>query len=285
MNQSVSFSEAKPVILRPPVRWSAFNLQEVLHYSDLLSMLALRDVKLRYRQTALGVIWVVLQPLMAAAIFLVVFNKVARTPTDGVPPFLFYFTGLMAYKSFDNTLNKASICMIGNAQLVSKVFFPRIILPISTVLSSLLDFCVSGAVLALLMAFTRTPPHPAVLLLPVWLLFIQLTALGFGFYCSGLTVRYRDVQYALPVLIQFGLYATPVGFSVSFLLDKLPPSLRPLIFLNPLTGLLDAFRWSVLGTPIYSWPVVAYSIGASIVLFLLGAMAFTQMEQSFADVI
>ncbi|MDX1932714.1 MAG: ABC transporter permease [Capsulimonadales bacterium] len=285
MNQTVTLADRKPVVLRPATRWSAFNLEEVLHYSDLLTMFALRDVKLRYRQTALGVIWVVFQPLLAAAIFLIIFNKVAQTPTDDISPFVFYYAGLMAYKSFENTVNKASMCMIGNAQLVAKVFFPRIILPVSTVLGSLLDFAVSAVVLAVLMLVFRVPPSPFLLLLPVWLLFLQLTALGLGFYFAALTVRYRDIQYALPVLVQFGLYATPVGFSVAFLLGKLPKALHFLVFLNPLTGLLDAFRWSVLGTPIYSWPIVIYGILASVALFVLGAMAFTQMEQSFADVI
>lgn len=287
MNQSVNFPEAKPVILRPPTRWNAFNFQEILHYSDLLTMLAVRDVKLRYRQTALGVIWVILQPLLGAGIFQIIFGLVAKTPSDGVPPFVFYFTGFMAYKSFESTLSKASTCMIGNAQLVSKVYFPRMVLPLSTIFSSLIDFAVSGAMLTCLMIAFRVPPHPALLLLPLWIALLQLVALGMGLYFSALTVRYRDVQYALPVFIQFGLYATPVAYSVSFILERLHavPWLRPFVFLNPLTGILDAFRWSVLGTPIYSWLLIAYSTVAAIIIFIFGAIAFTQMEQNFADVI
>jgi ABC-type polysaccharide/polyol phosphate export systems, permease component len=278
--------EPQPLlILRPATRWNLINLREILQYVDLLSMLALRDVKLRYRQTALGVIWVVLQPLLGAGLFQIVFQLIARTPSDGVPPFVFYYAGFMAYKSFETTLNKASTCMVGNSQLVSKVYFPRMILPFSTVYSTLVDFGVSSVVLAILMAVFRVPPTPAILLAPLWLLLLQVTALGLGLYFSALTVRYRDVQYALPVLIQFGLFASPVAYSVSFILGRLPEFLRPLVYLNPLTGLLDAFRWSVIGTPVYNWGLVGYSVIAAVGLLVAGAMAFSNMEQTFADVI
>jgi lipopolysaccharide transport system permease protein len=228
---------------------------------------------------------VVLQPLLGAGIFQVLFGLVAKTPSDGIPPFVFYYAGFMAYKTFESTLTKASACMIGNAGLVSKVYFPRLILPLSTAYSTLVDFGVSLALLAVLMIAFRVALTPAVLLLPLWFLLLQMVALGLGFFFAALTVRFRDVQYALPVLIQFGLYASPVAYSVSFVLQKLPAALQPLVSLNPLTGLLDGFRWSVLGTPLTSWGLVAYSACAACLLFVWGAQMFSQMEQSFADVI
>jgi len=279
-------AEPRPLlVLQPGHSWDLSAVTDVWHYRDLLLVLAARDVKLRYRQTALGVAWVLIQPLLGAGIFQVLFGLLAKTPSDGVPPFVFYFAGFMAYRSFDSTLNKASSCMVGNAHLVSKVYFPRLILPLSTVCSTLVDFAVSAGLLTVLMAVFHVSPTPALLLLPVWLLLLQMVALGIGFYGAALTVRYRDVQHALPVLIQFGLYASPVAYSVSFALQKLPEALRPLVYLNPLSGLIDAFRWSVLGTPVTSWALVAYSAVAALVVFAWGALSFNRMEQSFADVI
>ena len=269
------------VKIRPDRGWSPLDLREVWRFRDLLLALALRDVKLRYRQTALGVGWVLIQPLLAAGIFALVFGRVAKLPSEGLPYFLFSYAGLLAWNAFHSTLSKASTSLVGNAQLVSKVYFPRLALPLSTVLSTVLDFVIGLALLAVLMAAYRVAPTPAVLLLPLWFVLVVLLATGLGLFASALTVSYRDVQYILPVIIPFLLYASPVGYSVS----AVPHNLRPLFLLNPLTGLLEAFRWSVFGTAAPAWGGVLYSALAAAAVFVAGTYAFKNMERRFADVI
>jgi len=268
-------------VIEPKSGWAALDLREVWHYKDLLFTLASRDVKLRYRQTALGAVWVVLQPLIAAGIFSFVFGKVAKLPSDGVPYILFAYAGLLGWNAFNNTLTKASTCLVSNAQLVSKVYFPRLVLPLSTLGGTLIDFGVAFAVMAALMVFYRIVPHAGLLLLPVWLLLILLLAVGVGLFAAALTVSYRDIQYVLPVLTQFVLYASPVAYAVS----AVPIGLRPFFFLNPLSGVLDAFRWSLLGTGSLNVGAVGYSALFGMVAFVCGAFAFRRMERRFADVI
>jgi lipopolysaccharide transport system permease protein len=243
--------------------------------------LAVRDVKLRYKQTALGVIWVILQPLLGAGIFSFVFGKVAKLPSDGLPYLVFAYTGLLGWQVFNSTLTKASACVVGNAQLVSKVFFPRLILPLSTVLSTLIDFAVGFAVMIILMLSYGISPGPAILLMPVLLLFLIFFAVGLGLYTSALMVQYRDLQYAIPVLLQFLLYASPVAYSVS----AVPQQLRAIYFINPISSLLEAFRWSLLQRGEINWINLAYSATIIVAIFLFGTFAFKRMERQFADVI
>jgi lipopolysaccharide transport system permease protein len=275
-------AKQKPwMVIEPRSGWSELNLTELWRYRDLLVTLAIRDVKLRYKQTALGVIWVILQPLLAAGIFTFVFGKVARMPSDGLPYFAFSYAGLLAWNAFNSTLTKASASVIGNSQLVSRVFFPRLILPLSTVLSTLIDFFVALALMVVLMVGYGITPGWGVLLLPLWLILLVALALGIGVYTSALTVRYRDLQYVVPVLLQMLLYASPVAYSVS----AVPDRLRVLYFLNPMSGLLEAFRWSLLGRGQLDWTHVIYSSSWVVVVSFGGALAFKKMEHKFADVI
>lgn len=267
--------------IRPPGRWSPLALAEVWQYRDLFVTLAARDVKLRYRQTALGVTWVILQPLLAAAIFTFVFGKVARMPSDGVPYLVFAYAGLLGWTAFNSTLTKSSACIVQNSQLVSKVFFPRIILPLSTVFSTLIDFTVALVVMGVLMATYGIEPGWGVVLLPIWLVLLVVLAVGVGLFTSALMVSYRDLQYAIPVLVQMLLYASPVAYAVS----AVPASLRKFYFLNPLAGLLDAFRWSLLGHGRFPWFGVGYAVVVTALTFAWGAYSFKRMEQRFADVI
>ena len=267
--------------IRPPSGWAALNLLEVWQYRDLLLTLASRDIKLRYKQTALGVIWVILQPVLAAGIFAFVFGKVLKAPSDGVPYFMFSFAGLLGYNAFSGTLTKASACIVGNAGLVSKVYFPRLILPLSTVGSTLIDFSVAMCLMVAMMARTGIWPGWGVLLLPVWLALMVMLAVGMGLFTSALMVRYRDLQYVIPVLLQFILYASPVAYPVS----AVPPSLRPYFHANPIAGLLEAFRWSLTGHGTIDRPAVAYAILVAALIFIGGAFAFKKMERKFADVI
>lgn len=275
-------SEPKPLLeIQPSSGWAALDLREIWRYRDLLFVLAIRDIKLRYKQTALGVLWVVLQPLLAAGIFSFVFGRVLKAPSDGVPYFIFSFAGLLAYTAFSGTLTRASACIVTNAPLVSKVFFPRLILPLSTVLAALIDFSVGMALLLVLMALGGMAPGWGVLLMPVWLTLIIALAVGLGLYTAALMVQYRDLQYVIPVLVQMILYASPIAYPVS----AVPTSLRIWFNVNPLTGLLEAFRWSMLGRGSVDWSAVGYSSLFVVVAFVFGAFSFKHMERRFADVI
>lgn len=279
MNTTVT---AQPLLrIRPATGWASFSLRELWQFRDLLVVLAARDVKLRYRQTALGVAWVIFQPVLAAGIFSFVFGTVAKLPSGGVPHFVFAYAGLLAWNAFSGTLTKASSALVGNSQLVSKVYFPRLILPLSSVPSSLIDFAVAMVVMVVLLAAYRIAPGAAVFLLPVWLVLILLLALGLGLLAGALMVSYRDVQYVLPVLVPFLLYASPVAYPAS----AVPQRLQPVYFLNPLSGLLEGFRWSLLGEGPLHWGYAGYGAAAAVVLFAAGAVVFKRMERRFADVI
>ncbi len=277
----VSEAEKPFLLITPSKGWAALNLRELWQFRDLLTTLAGRDVKLRYRQTALGAIWVILQPLMAAGIFSVVFGKVAKLPSDGLPYFLFAYAGLLGWNIFSSTLGKVSGCLVGNAHLVSKVFFPRLVLPLSTVFSTLVDFGVALAMLAVLMAVYHVVPGIGLLLLPVWVLLTLLLAMGIGLCASALMVTYRDVQYVLPVVTQFLLYGSPVAYALS----AVPKDWKAIYLLNPLSVLLEGFRWSLLNRGALNMGSVAYAATMSILVFTGGAFAFKRMERKFADVI
>ena len=270
------------LLIQPTSGWQAINLRELWQFRDLLTSLAQRDVKLRYRQTALGVVWVILQPLIAAGIFSFVFGKVAKLPPpQGIPYLVFSYAGLLAWNAFSSTLTKSSACLLQNSNLVSKVYFPRLALPLSTVFSTLIDFGVALGMMVVLMVIFHVVPGLALLLLPVWLFLLILLAVGVGLYTSALMVSYRDVQYVLPVVTQFLLYASPVAYTAS----RVPAKYRIFFEINPLTGLLEAFRWSLLGTVHPAWGAVAYSVAAAGIVFILGAFSFKKMERKFADVI
>ena len=273
----------KPFLLiEPKSGWQAINFAELWQFRDLLTSLAQRDVKLRYRQTALGVLWVILQPLLAAGIFSFVFGKIAKIPAPhGIPYLVFSYAGLLAWNAFSSTLTKSSTCLTGNANLVSKVYFPRLVLPLSTVFSTLIDFGVALVVMVVLLIVNHVPVHLGLLLLPVWLLLIVLLSVGIGLYAAALMVTYRDVQYVLPVVTQFLLYASPVAYAYAVVPDRW----HAVFALNPLTGLLEAFRWSLLGVGTVSWALTGYAALVTLIVFLLGALAFKSMERKFADVI
>jgi lipopolysaccharide transport system permease protein len=274
------------LVIRPSPGWKAIDLAELWRFRDLLMSLAARDLRLRYKQTALGVAWVVLQPLMAAGIFSFVFGKLANFPSHGVPYFLFSFAGLLGWNLFSNTVTKTSTCLVGNQPLISKVFFPRLVLPLSVVPSVLVDFAVGAAMLAVLLALCRHAPGTSVLLLPLWMAVLLLLALGVGLWTAALTVSYRDVQHILPVALQALLYASPIAYALSDVLAKLPHAWqRCLYLLNPLAAPLEAFRWSVLGVTRPPALPLACAAAGSLAVFLLGAYTFKRMERSFADVI
>lgn len=281
---ATSETTAQPVPhlkIRPSRGWSAINVREIWQFRDLLLTLAGRDVKLRYKQTALGVVWVIFQPLAAAGIFALVFGRVAGLSSEGVSYFIFAYAGNLCWNAFSSTLTRASSCMVQNSGLVSKIYFPRMILPLSTLLSTLLDFVIALALLIVLLPIFGVPYQWNMLLLPVWLGLALMLSLGIGLFSAALMVSYRDIQHILPVFTNFLMFGSPVAYSVT----EVPKDLMFLYMLNPLSGLLEAFRWSILGTGSLQPQYVGYAAAVSVFVFVLGAFSFRRMEKRFADVI
>ena len=269
--------------LRPTTGWVSLDLHELGEFRDLLLELARRDIKLRYRQTVLGIAWVVLQPLLAAGVLNFAFGIVAGARPPGGWYFLFTFVGLLAWNLFSFTLSKTSFSLVGNSYLVSKVYFPRLILPLSGTLSTLLDFAVALTVYFALLAFYGFPPQPLLVLLPIWIGLIVCLALGGGFIAAALTVKYRDIQHILPIVIPFLLYASPVAYDVT----QIPARYQTIFYLvNPLAALIAGLRASLLpGSPLPPIAFVAWSATVAMALFLFGAAVFKRTERSFADVV
>jgi lipopolysaccharide transport system permease protein len=267
--------------IKPAVGGVPLDLPEMWHFRDLLFALALRDVKLRYKQTALGVVWVILQPLMMAGVLSFVFGTVAHMTTGPIPPFLFSYVGMMGWNLFSNVLTKAGGSLVGNSNLISKVFFPRLILPLSSLPSALVDFAVAVGMLSVLMIIYHVTPSWGVVLLPVWLTMLLFAATGIGLVATSLMVSYRDVQYVMPVALQILLYASPIAYSVS----KVPEKYRFYFSLNPLASIFEAIRWSVFGMGTLDVTRLCYGGVASVIILLAGVYSFKQMEQKFADVI
>ncbi|MFI5310338.1 MAG: ABC transporter permease [Gemmatimonadales bacterium] len=273
---------AAPLHVIRPVGDRVFpDFAEVWRFRDLCVALGRRDVTLRYRQTMLGVIWVVLQPLIAGGLFSVVFGMVAKLPSEGLPYFVFAYAGFIAWSAFQNTLSRASGSLLAQSNLVTKVYFPRLVLPISALFSAVVDFLVALGSLAVVLAVYRIAPGPSLLALPLWVLLLHAMGLGLGALIAALSVRFRDLQHALPVLVQLLMYASPVAYAIS----AVPERLRPWFLLNPMSGILDGFRWSVLGTAPPSVAGVVLSVGGTLVALVAGALVFARFERRLADVI
>lgn len=280
--ESSSFSTKPLVHIAAPAAWPRIDLGELWSYRDLVVVLGVRDLKLRYRQTALGALWIVLQPVLAAGVFTFVFSGVAKLPSeDGVPYFLVAYVGMLAWNLFSNTMTRASGSLVGHPQLVSKIYFARLALPVSVVFTTLLDFAIGTSMLLVLLPATGTPPSVGLLLVPLWLLAILGLALGLGLLAGAAAVRYRDVSSVVTLVSQLLLYLSPVAYSSALV----PVSYRGLYFANPLAGLLDGFRWSMLGAHPPSVGRVAYAMTAAGIALLVGLIAFRRLERGFADVI
>jgi lipopolysaccharide transport system permease protein len=268
-------------IIQPTSGWMAINLRELWRYRDLLLILAEREVKLRYKQTALGVVWVVLQPLIAALIFAVIFGRLAKLPSDGVPYTLFTFCGLVAWSYFSGALLRASNSLVNNSQLISKIYFPRLLIPIAHTLAVLIDFAVTLVVLLGLMLFYHYLPTWRALTLPFFLALIMATAAGVSLWVSALSVKYRDFMYALPFLIMAWMYVCPIVYATSII----PERWRLLYSLNPVVGFIEGFRWAMLGKSALTPTMLIVTIIMSLFVFLSGALFFRRVERGFADVI
>jgi lipopolysaccharide transport system permease protein len=269
------------IVITPPGKFALPKVAQLWEGREVLYRFGARDVTLRYRQTLLGVVWVVLQPLLMAVIFTVVFQKVAKLPSGGVPGLVFVFTGLLAWNLFNGMITRASASLVSNRDLVSKVFFPRMLVPLATAYSTIVDFLVSLVFLIVLLAVYGINPGFGVLLSPIWTLMVILLAAGVGLVASALMVRYRDVAYVVPFALQFLLYASPIAYSIT----AVPTKFRVIYNINPLTWLLQEFQWSFLHRPAPpTWEIVL-SIVVPVAVFVGGAIIFEQMERGFADVI
>jgi lipopolysaccharide transport system permease protein len=269
------------VVIQPRHGWLKIDLHEVWSYRDLLWALTLRDIKLRYKQTALGILWVIIQPVMAAFIFAIVLGKFAKLPSEGSPYILFAFCGMIPWNLFSGALQRAGSSLVGNAHLISKVYFPRILVPISSMASVLVDFAVSLGMLVLFMLIYQVIPTWRLLTLPVFLLLIVVAASGAGLWLAGLNVYYRDFMHAMPVLLQIWMYATPVAYSSSLV----PEQWLLLFSLNPGVAFVEGFRWATLGHSALSAEMLTASAVVSLSLFISGITFFTRVERGFADTI
>lgn len=281
MSTPTAPAPAEVVRIRPSGGWRAVNLAEVWRYRELLFFLTLRDVKLRYKQTALGVAWAVLQPLATMAVFAVFFGKLGKLPSDGRPYALFVLAALLPWQLFAYALTQSSNSLVAEQRLITKVYFPRLIVPVASVLSGLVDFGVTLVLVLVAMAAFGVVPTAAILALPVFTLFAVATALAVGLWLSALNVQYRDVRYTIPFLTQFWLFISPVAYPASLV----PAEYRTLYGLNPMAGVIEGTRWALLGTDAPDWPLMGVSAAVVAALLAGGLYYFKRMEKTFADVV
>lgn len=274
-------AEFPAVRIEPVGNRATFKLKELWEYRELLYFLIWRDVKVRYKQTAIGAAWAVIQPLLTMVIFTLVFNRFANVPSNGLPYPVFSFAALLPWTYFSKALNQSILSVVTNANLVTKIYFPRLLLPISALLSGLVDFAIAFAFFLALMIWYGIAPGPAVLLLPLFVLLTILTALSISLWLAVINVRYRDVGQAIPFLVQLWMFVSPVAYPVSVV----PEKWRALYMLNPMTGVIEGFRWALTGgihPPFF--PIMASTVVICILLYG-GIRFFRRMEDTFADIV
>lgn len=272
-----------PLVIEPRRGWVPFDLAELWRYRDLLYYLTWREVSIRYKQTFLGITWAILQPLLTMVVFTIFLGELAGVPSDDIPYPVFSYLGLLPWTYFANAVTRSGTSLVANSSLLTKVYFPRLLVPASGVLSALVDFALAFAVLIVLMAVYRVPVAASVVLLLPLILLVALTALGTGLFLAALNVRYRDVQHAMPFALQLWMFATPVVFPASIVPERLA-ALRFLLVLNPMTGIIEAFRAAPLGRPI-DYTSLAVSALVTAALLVFGLWQFGRLERTFADVI
>lgn len=268
------------VVIKPPRRWPSLKLRELWDYRELLYFFIWRDIKVRYKQTVLGAAWAIIQPVFTMVVFSLVFGRLAQIPSDGMPYPIFAYTALLPWTYFSQSLSQSSNSLVTSARLITRVYFPRPIVPISCVVAGLVDFAIAFSVLILMMLYYDVWPTLAVVLLPLFLVLSLVTALAVGLWLSALNVQYRDVRHMVPFLTQFWLFATPVAYPSSLLGEPW----RSLYGLNPMVGVVEGFRWALLGSQ-PPGPMLWLSALAALVLLLSGAFYFRYAEKTFADVV
>ncbi|MGI6381506.1 MAG: ABC transporter permease [Anaerolineae bacterium] len=272
---------APTIVIEPSRGWTGLKLRELWEYRDLLFFLAWRDISVRYKQTILGAAWAIIQPFFSMVVFSLFFGRLAQIPSDGVPYPIFSYAAMLPWTYFANAMTNSSNSLVGSANLLTKVYFPRLVIPLASVIPPAIDFAIAFVVLLGMMAFYGIAPTWHVLWLPAFLLLALITALGVGLWLSAMNVQYRDVRYAVPFLVQFWMFASPVTYPSSIV----PEAWRALYGLNPMAGVIEGFRWALLGTETSPGPLIAVSVGAALVLLVSGAYYFRRMERTFADVV
>jgi len=268
--------------IQPSRGWVSLKLRELWVYRELLYFLVWRDVKVRYKQTVLGASWAIIQPFMTMVVFSLFFGRLAQIPSDGVPYPIFSYAALVPWTFFANGVSQSANSLVSSAHILKKVYFPRLSIPLATVLAGGVDFVLAFVVLLGMMLFYGIMPTVNVIWLPLLVLLAFVTALGAGLWLAAMNVRFRDVRYIVPFLIQFWMFATPIAYP-STLIEN--PTLRALYGLNPMTGVVEGFRWALLNTDTAPGPTIFISALASVLLLISGAFYFRRMEKSFADVV
>ena len=272
-------ADAPVTIIEPRRGWIPIDVRELWRYRELLYFLTWRDILVRYKQTALGVLWAVIQPVVTMVIFSLVFGRFGKLPSGGVPYPVFTFCALLPWNLFAAALTRATNSVVGSSGMVKKVYFPRLLIPVSSTLSPLVDFAISLLVLFALMAWYRMPFGWGLLLLPLLVLVTLSVALGAGLWLSALNVRYRDVGHAIPFMIQAWMFASPVAYSLMLI----PAQWQPLYALNPMVGVINGFRWAFLGSGLMPLNTMLVSLCAGLAILVSGAFYFRRMEKTFAD--
>jgi lipopolysaccharide transport system permease protein len=266
--------------IEPSRSWFSIRFNELWHFRELLFYLTWRDIKIRYQQTVLGLFWAILQPVLTMVVFSLFFGKLGKMPSEGLPYPIFNFTALLPWQFFENSITVSTNSLVINSNMITKVYFPRLFIPISGVLSGLVDFAIAFVVLIGMMMFYKITPTMGVLLLPLFLLLAFITAMGVSLWMSALNVKYRDVRYVVPFLARFWFFATPIAYSSTLLNEPWVT----LYGLNPMVGVVEGFRWALLGTnPPTS--MIFLSVIVAVILFVTGLMYFNRTEKTFADVI
>ncbi len=274
-------TEIQPLILRPSRGWVSLNLRDLWLYRELIYFLTWRDIKVRYKQTLLGAAWAIIQPLLNMVVLTVIFGSLAGLSSEGYPRPVFILVALLPWGLFSKALSDSGRSMLANRNIITRIYFPRLIIPLASVLGGVVDFLIAFVVLLLMMAYYKLIPTVAVWTLPLFVLLAVFTALGVGLWLSALNVAYRDVGYVLPFMTQLWLLITPVGYSST----EIPEQWQMLYALNPMVGVVDGFRWALLGTDTGPGPTMLVSVTVALVLLVSGLIYFRRMERTFADTV
>ena len=280
-NLNPESKKLRETVIEPSRRWQLFNFRELWEYRELLFILALREVQLRYRQTFLGVAWVILQPLVTTVIFTFIFGALLEADSENIQYELFTFAGLLPWNIFSQSLQRGGISLTRDIRLITRIFFPRVIIPIANALSTLVDFIVSLLILFILLLIYQVPISLSILILPALLVLTMMLSIGVGVIFAALNVYYRDFTYVLPFVIQVWMYASPLAYSTLII----PDSLSWLYKLNPMVGVIDGFRWAIFQSTVFPVNSILYSCAISLSIFIIGMLIFKRLESRFADVI
>lgn len=281
-----TFPDAEPrqQVIEPPSGWQLIDWREIWEYKDLFYFLVMRDVKAIYKQTVLGFAWAIIRPLVSMVIFTIVFGNMAKVRSDGVPYAIFNYVALVPWTYFSSAMTGSTSSLIGNKNMLTKVYFPRLVFPMTPVLAKLVDFAISFLIIGALMVWFGIAPTVNVVFLPLLILLMMLTATGVGMWLSALAIQYRDVKHAMSFLAQLLMYAAPVVWPVSLITERFGYNVRVLYGLYPMAGVIEGFRSALLGTNPMPWDLIGMGTLSAVVLFVTGAFYFKRMERIFADV-